>query len=376
MEFLKRCWAEINTQNIKYNCNEYKKYIGSSTELLCVVKAAAYGHDDEIVAPYLQNELGFKWFAVSNINEAVRLRRFGIKGEILILGYTPPKYADELVNENIIQACTELDHALRLSENCTRGKVRIHSAVDTGMTRIGLEGDIGECCDALEEMSRLPNITLEGIFTHYAVADGTDEESDKYTIAQTNKILGVAEECERRGIKLEQVHFLNSAGGIYYNNEKSTLARLGIIMYGLYPNPEKSLPFKPKPALEFKSAISQIKLIEKGTTVSYGRTYTADKQIKLATVTAGYADGYPRLLSNIGEVLIRGCRCRITGRICMDQFMCDVTDVPNVSVDDEVVLIGSSGDETITADDIAKLTGTIGYEVICDISHRVPRVAK
>lgn len=374
MKFLKRCWAEINLENIGYNTTEYRKYLDNNTELLCVVKADAYGHGDSIVVPYLQNTLGVKWFAVSNILEAVNLRRMGITGEILILGYTPAEFADDLVAYNIIQACTEYSHAEKLSAECTNGKVRIHAAVDTGMTRIGLEGDISQCCLELEKINSLPRISLEGIFTHYAVADGTDEESEKYTLAQTEKIVGIKKQLTERGINLPQTHFLNSAGGVYYSNSESTLARLGIIMYGLYPNPAKKLPFEPKPALTLKSAVSQIKYIEKGTDVSYGRTYTAPKKVKLATVTAGYADGYPRALSNTGEVLIHGKRCKITGRICMDQFMCDVTHIPDVKVDDEVVLIGEQGNQRITADDIADLTGTIGYEVTCDITKRVPRI--
>ena len=376
MDFLRRCWAEIDFDSIKYNCEQYKKYLGDSTELMCVVKASCYGHSDRLCTPFLQNELGIKWFAVSNINEAERLRNCGITGEILILGYTPAEYADDLVKFNIIQACTEYDHAKRLSENCKTGKVRIHAAIDTGMTRIGLEGGAEECCDTLEKISMLDGVSLEGIFTHYAVADETSGESEEYTKSQTEKILKVDDLLKAKGINLPQVHFLNSAGGIYYYNSRSTLARLGIILYGLYPNPAKALPFELKPALEFKSAISQIKYIEPGTTVSYGRTFKAEKRIKLATVTAGYADGYPRSLSNKGEVIIRGKRCKITGRICMDQFMCDVTDVPDAAVDDEVILIGGEGENRITADDIAAMTGTIGYEVICDISHRVPRIPK
>lgn len=374
MDFLRRCWAEINFDNIKYNLEQYKKYLGDKTELMCVVKASCYGHSDRLTTPYLQNELGVKWFAVSNISEAERMREFGITGEILILGYTPPEKADDLVKYNIIQACTEYSFAKRLSENCTAGSVRIHSAIDTGMTRIGLEGSAQECFETLLEINKLEHISLEGIFTHYAVADETSEESDEYTKSQTKKILDVDDLLRENGIHLPQVHFLNSAGGVYYYNDRSTLARLGIILYGLYPNPQKPLPFEPKTALEFKAVVSQIKYIEPGTTVSYGRTYTAPKRIKLATVTAGYADGYPRLLSNKGEVIIRGKRCRITGRICMDQFMCDVSDVPDVQVDDEVILIGGTRENKITADDIADITGTIGYEVICDISHRVPRI--
>lgn len=164
------------------------------------------------------------------------------------------------------------------------------------------------------------------------------------------------------------------SGGVYYYNERSSLARLGIILYGLYPDPAKALPFEPKPAMEFKAAVAQVKYIDNGTDVSYGRTYTANGKVKLATVTAGYADGYPRALSNKGYVLINGKKCPITGRICMDQFMCDVTEVEDVKAGDEAVLIGAQGNEKITADDIGKMTGTIGYEIVCGISARVPRV--
>lgn len=375
MDFLKRCWAEINLDNIKSNYDNYRSFLGDKTELLCVVKASCYGHSDKITAPYLQNELGVKWFAVSNILEGERLRNNGITGEILILGYTPAENADDLVKFNIIQACTEVSYAKALNENCTRGKVRIHCAIDTGMTRIGLHGSTEENVNDLKEIKALDKISLEGIFTHFAVADEADEESISYTKSQIEKIIAVDDKLKADGIKLEQVHFLNSAGGIYYYNERSTLARLGIILYGLYPNPAKPLPFKPVPALTLKAVISQIKYIEKGTTVSYGRTFTADKTVKLATITAGYADGYPRALSNKGEVLINGHRCKIAGRVCMDQFMCDVTDVDNINVGNEAILIGTDGENTITADDIAKITGTIGYEIVCGISNRVPRIA-
>lgn len=374
MNYLKRCWAEVSLDNIEKNLTEYKKYLGESTELLCVVKANCYGHNDNAVAPFLENELGVKWFAVSNIEEGERLRREGIQGEILILGFTPPENADDLVQNNIIQACTEYTYAKALSEAVTTGEVRMHAAIDTGMTRIGLHGSVEKTVSTLKEINALSNIRLEGIFTHYAVADSLAQDDIEYTKKQTEKILAVADGCKKEKLTLEQVHFLNSAGGIYYYNERSTLARLGIILYGLYPDPSKPLPFEPIPAMELKSVISQVKTIEVGEDVSYGRTYTAKKKTKLATVCAGYADGYPRALSNKGEVIVHGKRCKITGRICMDQFMCDVTDIPDVKSGDVVTLIGSEGNERITADDCATTAGTIGYEIICDISPRVPRV--
>ena len=350
MDFLKRAWAEVDLDSIEYNLKEYRRLIGEKTEIMCVVKASCYGHFDNGVVPFLENEMDIRWFAVSNIHEAHRLRDMGIKGEILILGYTPPENAKWLTRLDIIQACTELSYAKALSENAD-SKVRIHAAIDTGMTRIGLHGETDKIYDELKEISKLENISLEGIFTHYAVADSLREQDEKYT----------------KALHLEKVHFLNSAGGVYYYNERSSLARLGIILYGLYPDPAKALPFEPKPAMEFKAAVAQVKYIDNGTDVSYGRTYTANGKVKLATVTAGYADGYPRALSNKGYVLINGKKCPITGRICMDQFMCDVTEVEDVKAGDEAVLIGSQGDERITADDI-------GYEIVCGISARVPRV--
>lgn len=369
MNCLRRCWAEIDLSAVKYNIEQYKKYLKAGTELLCVVKANCYGHSDKLVVPYLE-QLGVKWFAVSNLIEAEHLRALGVDGEIIILGYSPEENVDDLIKYNIIQACTEYSYAQKLNENAKTGKVRLHIAIDTGMTRIGLHSGTKADADEIQKIAALENVQVEGMFTHYAVADCADDESCAYTAFQTEKILAVDEELKKRGVALKCVHFLNSAGGIYHSNEKSALARLGIILYGLYPDPSNPLPFEPKPVMTLKAVISQVKYIEAGTDVSYGRTFTADKRIKLATITAGYADGFPRALSNKGEVIIKGTRCKIVGRICMDQFMCDVSALDNVQAGDVATLFGSD----ITADDIAKLTGTIGYEIVCGIAERVPRV--
>ena len=375
MNYLRRCCAEIDLDCIEKNLTEYKKRLKEPTELLCVVKACCYGHFDTAVVPFLEQELGVKWFAVANITEAHRLREMGIKGEILILGWTAPEYADELSKLNVIQACTELPYAEALSENLSEGMtLRLHCAVDTGMTRIGLTGTAEENARDLLAISELRGLKLEGIFTHFAVADSLEEDRVSYTQMQTQRILDTAKAAEELGVKLSQVHFSNSAGGLYHTDPRSTLTRLGIILYGLYPDPDVELPFEPEPVMTLKACVSQVKTISAGTTVSYGRTYKAEKPTKIATVTAGYADGYPRALSNKGEVLINGRRCRITGRVCMDQFMVDVSGAGDVKAGDEAVLIGTQGGERITADDIAKLTGTIGYEIVCGISARVPRV--
>ncbi|MBO5574770.1 MAG: alanine racemase [Ruminococcus sp.] len=371
MNFSKRCYAKIDLSALRRNIENYRSFLNDKTQLMCVVKANCYGHDASVVVPYLESELGVKHFAVANLYEAQSLREMGIKGEILILGYTPHENADDLIASNVIQACTEPDYAQKLSKSATKGKVRLHIAIDTGMTRIGLHGSAKENADDIEKMLTLENLSIEGMFTHYAAADSDDEDNKAYTAMQTHRILDVDSELKKRGINIGKVHFLNSAGGVYCPDENSAFARLGIIMYGLYPDPATPLPFTPEPVMTLTSMVSQVKYISKGTCVSYGRTFTADKTIKLATVTAGYADGFPRALSNKGEVIIKGVRCPIVGRVCMDQFMCDVSALDDVQPGDEVTLFGKE----ITADDIAALAGTIGYEIVCGITARVPRIA-
>ncbi len=375
MTYLKRAWAETHLNRIKTNVDNFKRFLASETELLCVVKANCYGNGDDAVVPYLESELDIKWFAVSNIEEAKHLRDIGISHEILILGYTPPEYAKELVDYDIIQTITDESHAKELSECSPNGKkVRAHCAVDTGMTRIGVcERDLNKACDIIERISKLSGIRLEGIFTHFASADSDDEEDINYTQNQAEQITAVSYELKKRLVKLDQIHFLNSAGGIYHSSGRSTLARLGIIMYGLKPNSALEVPFKLEPVLDFKACVSMVKEVESGVCVSYGRTYTTTKPTKIATIPVGYADGYPRFLSNKGEVLIHGKRARIIGRVCMDQMMCDVTGI-DVKVGDVATLIGTDGVETITADDIAEIGNTIGYEILCNISKRVPRI--
>lgn len=369
MDYIKRCWAEIDLSAVEYNVTEYKKLLPAGNELMYVVKAACYGHDDSLIVPFLQEKLGAEYFAVADLDEAIRLRGMGISGDILILGYTLPEYAPLIAKHNVIQACTDLSYARELSKNA-EGTVRVHGAVDTGMTRIGVHGTAEEQAAELSEIAATPNIALEGIFTHFSSADGTAQADDDYTNMQAERFFRVRDLLTAGGIELKHAHIKNSAGGAYGFGEGSTLARLGIIMYGLYPDPAKPLPFEPKPVMTWKAVVSQVKWIDAGTAVSYGRTFVSDRRMKLATITAGYADGYPRALSNKGEVIIGGKRCRICGRVCMDQFMCDVTDLPDIRPGDEAILM----DAEMNADRLAALTGTIGYEITCGISPRVPRV--
>ncbi len=373
-KFYKRAWAEIHLDRLKYNYDICKSFISDATQIMAVVKADAYGHGDSIVAPYFQS-LGVNWFAVSNISEALHLRRSGITKEIFILGYVPPEDVSEIIDNNVIEAITCFDHAKAMSDAITNGKkLRVHIKIDTGMGRIGIKHDtINGYCDEIEKIISLESISVEGIFTHFAVADSESPEDISYTDKQTTLILDINKELKNRGINLSQLHFMNSAGATYHNNCESTLARFGITLYGLHPNTALELPKPLKPVMELKTIVSHVKTINAGDFVSYARTYIAEKPTKIASLTIGYADGYSRLLSSKADVLINGERARVIGRVCMDQTMIDVSDI-DVKVGDVATLFGTDGNETITADDLADIYGTIGYEIVCGISKRVPRI--
>lgn len=372
-DYLKRAWAEIHLDRLGKNMQNLLKITDNTdTAPMAVVKANAYGHDDMHVVLYLE-KMGVNYFAVSNIKEAEKLRSYGCKGEILILGYTPPEYADKLIEYNIIQAAVSYEHAKALSENANTGKIRIHAAVDTGMGRIGTVcGNIKECADIFEEICKLDNLNVEGAFTHYASADSTEEENVKYTEDQTEKFFALKEELKNRGIILRHFHCLNSAGALFHFDKRSTLARFGIILYGLKPDYSLDIPFELTPVMDLKASVSYVKPLKKGDFVSYGRTFRAENDITVATIPIGYADGYQRQLSGKASVIINGKKAPIIGRVCMDQFMADVTGIENVSAGTEVTLFGGKCGQS--ADDLANLCGTIGYEIICGISKRVPRI--
>lgn len=379
-DFLKfhRAWVEIDLDTLRSNLSLLTKEIpeDSGSKPMCVVKANGYGHDDITVMNCLE-ECGVDWFAVSSIDEAIRLRNGGCSGEILILGYTPADAVDELVKYDIIAAAISKEHAYRMNREAKRRKlrIRVHAAIDTGMGRIGvIADDIDRCIEETADIFSMSNLKAEGLFTHYSSADNDDSESIKYTKMQTEKFLAVKKGLEEKGFSPKVCHFLNSAGGLYHFDPESSLIRYGISLYGLKPNAEIKSPVPVKPVLSFKTVISYIKDAQPGDCISYGRTFTVSKPMKIATIPAGYADGYSRLLSNKAEVLIGGKRCRILGNVCMDQMMVDISDVPDAKCGDEAILIGSQGSESITADDLAQLYGTIGYEIICGIGMRVPRV--
>lgn len=373
---LKRAWAQIHLQRLKNNVEKLRSLLKDPTELMCVVKANCYGHGAQQIIPFLQDEAGVDWFAVSNLIEAIELRELGVTGEILILGYTPPENAPELIAYDIIQTVTEVEYAKKLSRNCPiNGSVRVHIAFDTGMTRLGIAtADISKACDEAHKIVNLERIEVEGIFTHLSVADSEEKADLDYTSAQIEKLMAVKAELNNRLIITKYVHFMNSAALAYHNDQRSDLARVGIMLYGLKPNGERDLPIELEPVMELKACVSQVRDVPKGTDISYGRTYTTEGERKIAVVTIGYADGYSRLLSGKASVLIKGQFAPIVGRVCMDQLMIDVTDIEGVCEGDVVTLIGRDGGNVITADELASLYGTIGYEIVCGISPRVPRI--
>ena len=370
--FGRRCWAEVDLDQIVANYRIYQAHMPVRKEVMCVVKANAYGHGDVPVASAL-TRAGCRRFAVSNVEEAVRLREGGVPGEILILGYTPVSEAGLLSRYQITQALTDESYARELAE-AAEAPIRCHYALDTGMRRIGLNADEPE--RAAQAVLHAPEkLRVTGIFTHLCAAD-TPEEADSraFTLAQQEKaerVLGLLHAAGRTDIVL---HGLNSAGGLFYPEEKTAFSRLGIILYGLAPDRSNVLPEGIRPALSLKSAVGLVKRIRPGDTVGYGRTFRADREMTVATLPVGYADGFSRALSGRGHVLIRGQEAPILGRVCMDQTMVDVSAIPDTVRGDEAVILGQSGERRQTADDLAAQTGTIGYEIVCAISPRVPRI--
>lgn len=373
MEFLKRTWAEIDISALKHNF-EILKNACASSKITAVVKANAYGHCDSIVAPALQ-EAGCDLFAVSNIEEAIHLRSIGISKPILILGYTPTHLASELSKYDISQCVFSSDYAKSLSGFSTEQnvKVKIHIKLDTGMGRIGFDCRSDELkeIDKAIASAKLEGFELEGIFTHFAFSDRSESEEDGFTDEQYSRFERAVGLFKAEGLSPLFCHCRNSAAMLRDDDKKLDLSRAGICLYGLTPSTALTLKEDFIPVMTMKSVVSMVKRIHKGDTVSYGRTFKAEKDMTVATVSAGYADGYPRLLSNKGYALINGKKANILGRVCMDQFVVDVSDIADVTPDTEVILFGKD----LPVEEIAELCGTINYEIVCGVSPRVPRIA-
>ncbi len=377
-----RVYAKIDLNAIRYNLESMRKNIPDGTKIMAVIKTDAYGHGAVPIAQMLE-DVDYIWgYATATAEEAFELRDNGVKKPILILGYTFPYAYERMLSENIRPTVFRLDMAKELSD-CgekllEKGVISeapaVHIAVDTGMSRIGITPD-DKGTEFIKEVMKLKGISIEGIFTHFARAD----EKDLSNAKEREKVFAdfVKNTEDKTGIKFLLKHCANSASIISVPESSMDMVRAGVTMYGMWPSDEVSRDIIDlKPTMELISHIVMVKEVPANTPVSYGGTFVTEKPTRIATIPVGYGDGYPRSLSNKGFVLIRGKRAGILGRVCMDQFMVDVTDIPDASEGDEVVLIGrdkSSGDE-ITAEFLGDLSGRFNYELTCDISKRVPRV--
>ncbi|MBQ6847805.1 MAG: alanine racemase [Clostridia bacterium] len=374
MEFFHRTWAEIDLKALENNLKTVKN-TAENSKIMAVIKANAYGHSVELVAPALE-KVGVDFFAVSNISEALQLRDLNIKTPILILGYTPVLAVKKLADNNISQCVYSSDYAKSLSDEAVKNNVelKIHIKLDTGMSRLGFDCRSEEITgiDEAVTSAMLPNFSLEGIFTHFAESDRTPLEDDGFTDRQFARFKTGVKRLKESGLKPKIVHCCNSAATLLDSDKRLDLIRAGIVLYGLSPNPALELKQRLDPVMTLKSVVSMVKTIKKGDSVNYGRTFTAEKDTKIATVAAGYADGYPRALSNKAYVLISGKKAPIVGRVCMDQLSVDVSEISDTKIGDEVILFGKE----LSVDSLAEICGTINYEIICNISPRVPRILK
>lgn len=370
-KILRPVWAEIDLDAIAYNMQNIKRLAGNK-EVIAVVKADCYGHGAVDVVPTLI-ENGASRLAVAVLTEGIELRKSGIKEPIMILGYTPEYLGEELINFDIEQTVYDLDYAKELSKIAVsmNAVAKIHIALDTGMGRIGFMPNERSLKDVVE-ISKLPGIKIEGMFTHFSTAD---EKDKTYTNEQFKKYNDFSKALSDLNVNIP-IHDVSNSGAIMDMPETYLDAvRAGIILYGYYPSDEvkkENLPLKP--ALTLKAKVAHVKEMEKGMYISYGRTFKTERKSKIATIPIGYADGYTRLLMPDAKVIINGQFAPVVGRICMDQCMVDVTDVDEVKTGDEVILLGQEGSLKFDADDYAKSLNTINYEVLCMFKHRIPKV--
>ncbi len=378
MNMVKRTWAEISLNAIEHNYNVIRNKVADDTKVCCVIKADGYGHG-AVELSQVYEKLGADFFAVSNIDEGIEIRKSGSKLPIVILGYTPVSEAKNLAEYDISQAVFSLEYAKELSEKCVEEDCicKMHIKVDSGMSRIGFmcqefprdEYSIEEICEAC----CLPNLEVEGLFTHFCVSD-EDAEGREFTNKQYENFIHVRDSLKKRGVDISVVHCSNSGAIEDYPETCCDMVRAGIILYGLAPSSKLADRLDLVPAMTLKTVVAFVKEVQKGATISYGRTFTADRKMKIATVPIGYADGFIRQNAKDGYMMVNGKKAKIVGRICMDQTMLDVTNIEDVKTGDEVVVFGTGENGEPTADSLAENTETINYETVCLVGKRVPRI--
>lgn len=376
-EFFRRTWAQINLDAIENNILQIKSLLSPGTSLCATVKADCYGHGYAFTAAAM-SEAGADWFAVSNLAEALQLRRIGISKPVLILGYTPPDKARELVYNDISQAVYSSEYAEALSKEAESAGVRVnaHIKIDSGMSRIGfLYHDSVEDAGIIDEIARvceLPGILPEGIFTHFACADNC--QGELFTRLQYELFCTAVDSLAQLGIHFSIRHCSNSAAILNFPEMNFDMVRAGLILYGHYPSDFVKSKIRLLPVMELKTVISMVKSIPDETPVSYGGTYVSSGERLVATVPIGYADGYPRRASNKMYMLVNGKKAPIVGNVCMDQTVIDVTGIDNVKEGKQITVFGSDHGAYLGVEEIAKSAGLINYEILCGLSRRVPRV--
>lgn len=366
-----RVKAEINLDAIHENVANAKALTKPGTKLMAIIKADAYGHGAVMVAHTLEDVADA--YGVAILEEGIELRQSGINKPILILGYTPAPLYSAMIKYDIATAVFEYDMAEKMSEAAEKigKKAKVHIKLDTGMSRIGFKQD-DESLEVIKKIAELPGIEIEGCFTHFATMDEKDKTK---AMKQFERYMDFVERIEDVGIKIPVKHVSNSAGIIEKQEVNLDMVRDGICVYGMYPSDEvDKTKLKLTPAMEIKSYVSFVKTLESGVEIGYGGTYITTKQTTVATIPVGYADGYSRALSNRGRVLIKGKSFPIIGRICMDQFMVDISELPEIKQGDEVTLVGRDGDEYISIEEVADMSYSFNYEFVCDIGKRIPRV--
>ena len=373
MKTYSRVYAKIDLDAIAYNMEQMKQNIRPETKVMAVIKADGYGHGAVQIAEMMERWNYIWGFAVATLDEAVVLRTEGIQKPILVLGCVfPDQYMEMLKHEIRMNIYTE-EMAESISRMAAReGKTAyMHIKLDTGMSRLGF-GINEQSAETIKRISKMPNVNMEGIFTHFTKAD---EKDKSFTKKQIQEFVWMTERLKEKNVRFTYEHCSNSAGIIDVPEANFDIVRAGISTYGLYPSEEvDKTNVKLKPALALKSHVGFVKEIERGTPVSYGGTFVAKEKMKIATIPVGYADGYPRSLSNKGYVLIRGKKAPILGRVCMDQFMVDVTQIEGVSFGDKVTMIGKDGNEILPVEVLSELSGRFNYEFVCDLGKRIPRV--
>ncbi len=376
MDYLKRTWADISLDNLQHNYTQLRSKLPSDCRFLGVVKADAYGHGAVPISRYL-TDLGAEYLAVSNIEEAVQLRHGGIRGPILILGYTPAKYAQDLAKLGLRQEIHSLEYARQLQEQLrgSNRRLRVHLKLDTGMSRLGFFAyNCEKTVDEIAEISRMEHLLIEGIFTHFPVADSIDGADENFTRTQFERFTAMLSALKGAGVEPQIRHCCNSGASILYPEYAMDMIRPGIATYGILPTEDLRGKINLKPVMQLRSTIFQIRDFDPLITVSYGRTYTTEDPTRIAVVGIGYADGLSRSFSGSLSFLLHGKRVPQIGRICMDMCMVDISRVPEAQVGDVVTIFGSDGEDCIELDAMARRLHTLHYELLCGINKRIPRI--